>query len=212
MILQWSIVTVAAIVAIVIYVRYKQPSDMPAPLKASYALQVLKRIHTYIESTEDTSRNTRLTFYGMLEPYMKDIQLGRRERRDIVAYMLEKDWIYRDPPGDEYSFIVSSAGYQEIDTSAGARQIVADAVADLSKHRIESLKEKAGAAAAVALAMHIDANSASISDPAAAEQQARSIEDAVRSRDPEKIDKIITRTRDILQSISYAYQIFHGLF
>lgn len=211
MITQWLPIIIVAIGVLCAYLWYKKPSDIPETTKASYALKVLQRLHAYSKANEIDIQDHRFGYGDIIEPYMKDLKIRMRERRDVVSFMLRKDLLNRDPPTSEYFYIVSSTGRQELETLAVARQLVAAAMEDLGRGDHESLKKKAELAAAAALAWHIDASSLTGREAAEAEQQAQSIEEAIKSHNLEKIDKILKRSSQVAQTAYYAYQILHGI-
>src|SRR5581483_3222432 len=84
---------------------------------------------------------------------------------------------------------------------------VEEAALTLRNSGISNDQAKAAAAAIIAAALRVDAHNAppESRQRADAEANAKEIEEAVRAHDPDKIDRRITRIRDLMQIATYAH-------
>jgi len=135
---------------------------------------------------------------------MKRRKLGWRQRNDIIEYMNKVGWVQEFDDHGLKSYRISKAGKQELKTAYGLYEAVREAAHTLHDQGVSGDQAKATAAAVIAAALRVDARSGPSDSRTHAAASANEIEDAVRARDPARVDRIVTRTRDTLQIATYA--------
>jgi len=203
--LYWLIFLIG-VIAIGLYARhwYNRSSGMPEILGVSYSYQTLKFIEVYVTLHEEDPERTPLSMFGAILPYMKKRELKWRQRKDIIGYMLKMDWLYEiERDGNKY-YVIAEAGKRELETANSLRRATENAARTLHDCGISSDQAKAEAALAIAAALRVDARTGPPESRQRAEGSAEEIEEAVREGDPDKIQRGIDRTKDLLQIATYA--------
>lgn len=203
--LYWLIALII-VAAIGLYARswYYHASDMPNIMIASYAYQTLEYMEYHAKREGEDPERYEIHKNGILVPYMKNRKLDWRQRNDIISYMKQVNWVYEiNVQGTKY-YVLSRVGGREIETADGLRGAVKEAAQSLHDEGISSDQARATAAAVIAAALRVDALSAPPESRNSAEASASETEEAVRTRDPEKVDRKITRIKDLLQITTYA--------
>jgi hypothetical protein len=183
---------------------YYRQSGMPEMLTASYAYQTLEYMDFFARRIGQDPAEFEVHMDGVIVPYMLGRKLDWRQRHDVIDYMKEMGWVYEiNNPGIK-SYVISRVGKRELETADGLRGAVKEAAETLHDEGISSDQAKVTAAAVIAAALRVDAHSAPPESREQAGASADEIEEAVRARDPSKIDRRIARTRDILQIMTYS--------
>jgi len=199
----WLVSLLIIVTAIGAYVRswYYRPSGMPEILTASYSYQTLEYMDFYARHENENSVEYKIYMYHITS-YMKSRQLRWRQRNDIIRYMVRMGWVYEIKQEIARSYAINRAGKHELETADGLGRAVNEAAQALYDEGISGDQAKATAAAVVAAALRVHAHSASSENRRREEASANEIEEAARTRDSERIDRTITRTKDILQIIT----------
>jgi hypothetical protein len=200
----WLVPLLVIAAAIAAYARYwyYRPSAMSEVLTASYSYQILDYIDFRARRAGEDFEEFEISTYHITSIHMKGRELNWRERNDIIRYMKRMGWVYEVDEHGTNVLAISRAGKQELETAYGLSGAVTDAAQTLHNKGISGDQAKATAAAVVAGALRVHARSASSENPEREKASADQIEEAARARDPEKIDRTITRTKDILQIVT----------
>jgi hypothetical protein len=183
---------------------YRRPSGMPEMLTASYSYQTLQRMNAEARRKGEDLENCDIHLDSVIVPYMKARKLAWRQRNDVIDYMKKMDWIYEFKEQGTTYYSISRVGKQELETADGLRGAIREAAQLLHDEGISTEQAKAAAAAVIATALRVDARSAPAESREPAEESASEIEEAVRADNPDKIDRTITRVKDVLQIATYA--------
>ena len=200
------LIFIAGAIAVGVYARnwHNRSSGMPEMLGVSYSYQTLKFIAFHVNLQETSPEKTLVSMAETIEPYMKKRDLRWRQRNDIIRYMLRADWIYEiQQDGNKY-YAIAESGKRELKTADGLRRAAEQAARTLHDSGISSDQAKADAAAAIAVAFRVDSSSGPPESRERAQGSAEEIEEAVKTGDPEKIQRVIDRTKDLLQIATYA--------
>ncbi len=203
--LYWLISLLVVAGAIALYARYwyYRPSGMPEALIASYSYQALGYIDFYARRQGQDPTEYEINMYRVVE-YLKSRKLAWRQRNDIIGYMKKVNWIYGTRNQGAEFYVMTGDGMRELQTPDSLRGVVREAAQELHDEGIGDDQAKAAAAAIIAAALRVDARSAPPESSKRAKDSADEIEEAVKTRDLDKIDRAITRTRDILQIVTYS--------
>jgi predicted transcriptional regulator len=203
--LYWLIFFSGAI-AVGVYARhwYNRPSEMPEMLGVSYSYQTLKFIEFHVNLQKKSSEKNLVSMTETIEPYLKKRNLNWRQRNDIIKYMLRADWVYEIPQDGNKYYTIAEAGERELETADGLRRAAEQAALTLHDCGIGSDQAKVEAAATIAAAFRVDASVGSPENSQRAQGAAEAIEEAVKTGDPDKVQRVIDRTKDLLQIATYA--------
>jgi predicted transcriptional regulator len=200
------LIFISGAIAVGVYARhwYNRSSGMPEMLGVSYSYQTLKFIEFHVNLQKKGSEKTLVSMTETIEPYLKKRDLNWRQRNDIIRYMLRADWIYEILQDGNKYYAITETGERELETADGLRRAAEHAALTLHDCGITSDRAKAEAAAAIAAAFRVDASSGSPEIRQRAQGSAEDIEEAVKTGDPDNIQRVIDRTRDLLQIATYA--------
>jgi len=187
---------------------YHRPSDMSEMQIADYAYETLENICWQVTKLHGEDLETRIIRrYPDIEKYMERRCLNRRERDDVLRYMMKVNWLYKiDGTGIE-EYAVSQPGMQELKTADHLRLTVEEAVEILRVEGIGDERGRVEAAAVIAAALRIDARSAPSGSTEQAKALANQIQDAARERDSNKIGQGISLINGVLQMATYAFPL-----
>jgi hypothetical protein len=185
---------------------YHRPSGMPEILLVSYSYQTLEYMDHYARRIGEDPGEYDISIHTIAF-YMKRRKLGWRQRNDIVGYVNKIGWVHEFNEEGVRNYRITKAGKQELETASGLGGAVREAAQTLHDKGISGDQAKATAAAVVAAALRVQARSSSPETNARAEASADDIEKAVETHDPAKIDRAITRTKDILQIMKLTYSL-----
>jgi hypothetical protein len=204
-ILTWLVILV--IIAAGFYARWwqRRPSDMPEILVASYAYQTLEFLQDAALVGKDAPGENRISESDTLKPYLRKRKLAWRQRRDVIGYMMQVDWLYEFNNAGIKSYQISRTGRQEAESADGLRGAVRGAAESLHDEGITSDQARTTAAAIIAAAVRVDAVSAPSKSRQSVEASAAEAEEAVKTRDQEQIDRKVTRIKDVLQIATYSW-------
>ena len=204
--LYWLVSLLIIAAALWIYARYwyYRQSGMPEILSASYSHQTLEYVDFYARRQGEDSEEYEVSTY-VLSSYLKGRKLDWRQRNDIVRYMKRMGWVYEVSEEGIKHYAISRVGKHELETADSLGEAVKEAAQALHDKGISSDQAKATAAAVVAAALRVQASrSTSAENRNRAETSANDIEVAMSTHDRDKIDHAITRTKDVLQIVTYS--------
>jgi hypothetical protein len=176
---------------------------MPEVRLVSHSYQALTRIAAYVKQQGTAPEATPVSVTFLVVPYLKDLRLSWRERNDVVGHLFAMDWVYRDPACANW-FTLAEAGMLELKSAGALRRAVGNTAQKFPQRRLTKKQATAEMAALTAAALRVDASTAPPGTREPAEAAARDIEDAVRKKDPEEIDRVLARVLSILQIAGYA--------
>lgn len=203
--LYW-LIFIGGAIAVGVYARhwYNRPSEMPEMLGVSYSYQALKFIEFHVNLQKKDSEKKLVPMTETIEPYLKKRGLNWRQRNDVIKYMLRADWVYEILQDGSKYYAIAETGERELESADGLRRAAERTALTLHDCGISSDQAKAEAAAAIAAAFRVDASAGSTENSKRAQGAAEEIEDAVKTGDPDKIQRTIDRTKDMLQIATYA--------
>lgn len=208
---------------------HKRPSDLPSATIISFAHQTLEIVSFHLREEDGSISRTEV-----IDPYLKKRELNWRQSRDVISYLTRANWLYQLPAdGNSYvRYMITSDGRRELETAGSMKQAAQGTYPNLGEQprmqglffsNIENLvfsnsgsmswnDERQELSARLADALRVDSRSADQPEERRqAEDLAGQIDDAVVHRDPARLDKLIGRTRDVLQAASYAFPLAHEI-
>lgn len=183
-----------------LYARYwyHRPSEMPAVLTASLSYQTLEYLDWYARRHAEEDPDDFDIPRDEIASHIRGRQLSWRQRNDIILYLKRMAWVYEDETEGRKYYGISRAGRLELETAASLGMAVKEAAQLLDSEVIPGDQAKIKAAAVVAAALRVHARTAPTEERKLEELSAGDIEEAVRSRDSEKIDRAINRASSIV--------------
>jgi len=197
------LLVVAAVMAMYARSWYYRTSGMSETLTASLSYQTLEYLDFYARREQHDPTEYPINKYRAIE-YMKSRELTWRQRNDVISYMKKVNWIYEVNEQGVRFYVVTNDGNRELETPVVLREVAKQAAREIHDEGISNDQAKAAAATVIATALRVDSRSAPAESSKRANDAANEIEEAVRTRDPDKVDHAIGRTRDVLQIVTYS--------
>jgi hypothetical protein len=207
---------------------YRRPSHLEPGVIVSRSHQTLKTIIDYHLQEEDKP----ISRAAVIEPYLKGRDLDRRQRRDVINFMVRANWLYPIPDGSGNSYVnymVTAEGRGEVESAAilkqsaqgeypylkidarGARGLIFSHIGNSglsvsgNLNQVVTIRE---GATRLANALRADAMSTKdAKERNQAEELANQIDHAVTKDDEAMIDKLISRVNGMLQIANSAFPI-----
>lgn len=198
---------VFAVVAIIIYARYwyKHPSNIPESLKKTYVYNTVEWMGFRAKKAGRDPEGYEISEYEIVG-YLKGRGLKGyerwRERNDVLRLMTKMNLAYE--VNDRSAYVLSPDGKDLNGTLREAARMLRASVIRTDQAMTE-------AASLMGSALRLDARTASPENRQRAEGSAREIEDALKARDLDKLDRALKVSQIVANTLPLASGILHIL-